>query len=366
MQRLRFYDCRVSRLTRSIGLCVGDTPRLAQYVNSAQRRLLMAKEAGDEGWWGTYAEMAFQVSLPATAAAPTLPGPYLTLPRDVARLESVNICDTPIPLNNQFFEYLQFGNGRLPKQFNRCQGARIQQAFTRNNVPTFVDFIPGNVLQVYLTDPADADKRVFISGTDTNNNTIYSLDGLNQNTGQFLSLASPFSTFPTPLNTITGIQKDVTVGTVRFYSVDTTTGTSTLILTMQPGETTAWYRRYYFDNLPATCCSGTGTTGCGSNTAPTVIPVTAIAKLDLIPVVADTDYCLIQNLEAIIEECESIRYSEVDNPQANITMSKAKHLAAIGLLNGELAHFLGVDEPAVEWAPFGSARLERQKIGTML
>lgn len=353
-------------MTRAVGLCAGDTPRLAQYVNSAQRRLIMSKEAGDEGWWGTYAEMAFQVSLPATTAAPTLPGPYLTTPLGVARIESFNLCDTPIPLNNQFFEYLQFGNGRLPKQFNRCQGARIQQSFTRNNVPTFVDFTPGNLLQVFPTDPADVGKRVFISGLDTSNNTIYSTDGLNQNTGQFLSLQSPFSSFPFALNQITGIQKDVTVGTVRFYMVDATTGISTLILTMQPGETTAWYRRYYFDNLPATCCSGTGNTGCGSNTVPTVLTVTAIAKLELIPVVADTDYCLIQNLEAIIEECESIRYSEVDNPNSNMAMSKGKHLNAIGMLNGELAHYLGIDEPAVSWAPFGSARLEKQKIGTML
>jgi hypothetical protein len=39
------------------------------------------------------------------------------------------------------------------------------------------------------------------------------------------------------------------------------------------------------------------------------------------------------------------------------------HQKAIGLLNGELSHYMGIVSPSVNFAPFGTARLERVKIG---
>jgi len=96
-----------------------------------------------------------------------------------------------------------------------------------------------------------------------------------------------------------------------------------------------------------------------------IVQVTGIVKLDLVPVMVDTDYLLINNLEAIIEECQSIRYSQMDTPAAK-QMAAERHIQAIRLLNGEIAHYLGLDMPAVNVAPFGSARLERRNIGTMI
>jgi hypothetical protein len=367
MQRLRLYDCRNSRLPTLVGLCHGDVPTIAQYVNAAQRRLLLCKESGDEGWWGTWAEMAFTVSRPS----PGLPGPYLTVPREVARLEAINLCEFPIPIQNQFYEYLRFGNGRLPKTFRRPAHDIIRQAFSRNNVPTFVDITnPPQYITAVATNAADIEsgKRVLIQMLDNNNNPVYSQDGLNQVLGQFYVLQSPFvSTSPVLVNQITGIQKDITIGEVKFYQVNPTTGEQVLLLTMQPGEQTAWYRRYYFDDLPFSCCFDSinqNLCGTPSNT-PKTLTVTAICKLDLIPVVVDTDYCLLQNLEAITEECQSVRLSEVDN-QAGKGMAAERHLQAVRMLIGELTHYLGKDEPAVEFTPWGNARLERQKIGTML
>ncbi len=354
LQKLRLYDVRMSRLPTVIGLCRGDVPGIAGYVNSAQRRLLYAKEAGDEGWYGTWAEIAFNVSRTQ---------PYWTAPRDVARLQAVDICQKPYPINNQLFEYLQFGNGRLPKQTFRCTPV-ITQVFTRNTVPTFVDLpTPPNLIRVYFTDPADiqAGLRVLLQGSDNNDIPIWTQDGLNQVQGIFVVADTPFASPITPFNTLTGIQKDQTQGQVKIYAVDQTTGAQTLLVTMQPDETTAAYRRYYFDNLPATCCQNALT----NLTTPQTLTLTGIVKLELMPVFVDTDYCLIQNLEAIIEEAQSIRYSEIDTPQAK-QMAQEKHKQAIGLLNGELAHYIGIDEPAVEFAPFGAAHLHTQRIGTMI
>lgn len=350
--RLRLFDCRTSRLPDTVGLCEIDTPRIAQYVNGAQRRLVYAKEAGDEGWWGTWAEIAFNASRST---------PYITLPREIARIEALTVCDRPVPVRNQFYEYLDFGNGRLPKQFLECHPGCQVQALARNNAITFTDLTnPPQILAAYITDPADVGRRILIQGWDQTNSEVYSLDAATRVSGVYLSLDSPFVATAFPFNRITGIQKDPTQGPVNIFQVDPNTGAQVLLLTMQATEQTAGYRRYYLDSLPRSCCPPI------SSVSPaTTVQVTAIAKLELLPVTGDTDYLLIQNLEAIIEECRSIRYSTVDNAGANIQMSSSAHTQAIRLLNGELAHYQGIDDVSVEWKPFGSASLSRQKVGMM-
>ncbi len=313
-------------------------------VNTAQRRLLFCKEAGPDGWYGSFAEILFHVSQ-AT--------PYITLPREIARLESADVCNWPVAVNNQLVEYLRFGNGRLPKCNNSTCGTA--GAYTRNNAVTFVDLsVPPQYLSVFPSSDQDINKRVFFSGLDQNNNPVNTQDGLNLVGGEFVNLIGPFTTTTTLWNTITGIQKDQTAGQVRVYQTDPTTGAQVLLLTMEPSETTASYRRYYFNNLPANCCPD-------PSNVTSLVPVTAIAKLDLIPAQVDTDFLLLQDLEAIINECQSIRLSEVDNTTSQ-QMSQKFHLDSVRSLNGQLTHYLGSQQPAIEIRPFGSARLERLNI----
>lgn len=350
MQRLRLYDCRYSRLPSLLGLCTADTPQIANYVNSAQRRLLMCREAGDEGWYGTWAEVAFNAVSCAT--------PYITMPREIARIEKIDVCSNPVQIQNQFYEYLDYGNGRMPKIWNHTC---VVQAYTRNNSVTFVDLYNTPViLRVYATNASDMNsaKRVLFQGWDSNDSVIYTQDGFENVSGIFVNISSPFSDTPLSFNRLTGVQKDVTAGDIQIFMVDPTTGTETLILIMQPSETTASYRRYYLNNLPANCCYN-------PSLGVLDLQVTAIVKLDLIPVVTDTDYCLIQNLEAITEECQSVRYSEMDSESAK-KMAAERHTQAVRMLQGELVHYMGKTTAAVNFAPFGTARLERQKIGTLI
>jgi hypothetical protein len=343
---------RLSRLPAAVGLCQSDILRIARYCNSAEQRLLYCKEAGDEGWWGTFAEIAFNVSRDL---------PYITLPREVARLQFVNACNEPIAINNQFYEYLQFGNGRLPKTCNNCDSIGITESVTRNNVPTFVDLTNGpQIVRLYCTDAADVGKRVLLQGLDNNSNTVYSQDVMNRVTGIFTVLNQPFVDAAVQFNKITGIQKDITAGPVQVMQVDPTSGDEVLLSTMEAGEETTWYRRYYFDNLPCGCCPSPSQT----QTCPTV-QVTAIAKLEPLRARVDTDYFLIQNQEALIEEAQSIRYSEMDTSEAK-QMSAERHAQAVRFLNGELTHYLGKDTAAVSFAPFGTARLERKQIGILI
>jgi hypothetical protein len=350
MQRLRLYDVRNSRLPALLGICQNNIPKIAEYVNSAQRRLLYCKEAGDEGWNGGWAEIVFNVSREA---------PYITFPRDIARIEYVNACNVPIQIHNSFYEYLDFGNGRMPKQWcQRWGGCSPTQMYSRNNAVTFLEMTSApQYLTAMITDAQDVGKRFLAQGLDANGNPIYSQDNGFKISGQFVNFVQPFASTPMTLNQINGIQKDVTVGPVHFYQTDPTTGAQILLLTMQPSEQTASYRRYYLNALPNGCCQ--------SPDSDSQVQVTAIAKLDLIPVTADPDYLLIQNLEAIIEECQSVRYSTMDTPTAK-SMAAERHQQAVRMLNGELTHFYGTKDTAVGIRPFGSARLERQAIGTMI
>lgn len=353
---------RLSRLPSVIGLCASDIPGISNYLNAAQSRLLYAKEAGEEGWWGTWAEIGFNASQDQ---------PYITLPREVARIEAVNICNRPIPIRNQFYEYLTFGNGRMPKQYRAQPCGMPLTVYTRNNVPTFTDLsnAPQKIV-VYSTDAADNDRRVFIQGLDPAGNVIRSQDGFSQVQGIYVTLAYPSVVVTLPdsatqaqFSAITGIQKDITAGQVQIMQLDPMSGSEKLLLTMEATEQTAWYRRYYFDNLPYDCCHNGTLSTCSSS--PSNVQVTAIAKLEPTPIMADPDYCIIQNKEALIEECAAIRYSEMDTVSAK-QMSQNHHRQAIALLNGELDHYLGKNSPAIQFAPFGTADLRKQKIGTMI
>jgi len=358
MQRLRLYDCRVSSLPTSVGLCQSDIAGVAEVVNSAQRRLLYCKEAGEESWYGTFAEVQFTVSRST---------PFVTLDNSIARLEFIDICNRPVTTNNQFVEFLRFGNGRLPKLFQQehC-GCFAPQVYSRNNAPTFVDLSsPPQFLRAYATDASDADKRVMIQGTDNNDKTIFTQDFFQRAQGQFESLELPFVQWPQQFNSITGIQKDITNFPVQVFQVDPTTGAQVLLVTMQPAETTAWYRRYFFSNLPFNCCSFTGPNPCSPTQPASSVQINAIVKLEFHPVTADTDYCLIQNLEALKQEAMAVRYSTMDSPQSK-QLEALKHKDAVRYLNGELAHYLGIDNPAIEVSVFGSARLERKMVGTLM
>lgn len=359
VSRLRLKDVLESRLPSSVGLCPSDVGPVSAVVNAAQERLLTCREAGDTGWWGGYPEIALTV----TQAAP-----YITLPRGSARLIKLDVCDRPVRLQNQFYEYLTFGSGRWPKNncstWNIC-GAGPEMGFRRNMVPTFVDIAtPNQGLRIYPGSPADVNLTVIVGGTDANGQTIYCLRNGVQIRGTYASLLLPFVDLRLPgssatleLSSITSIQKDVTVGPVNFYQVDLTTGAQTLLLTMEPGETVAAYSRYYLNNLPDGCCTNPAV-------APGTNPVTlkAMVKLDLIPAKVPTDYLLIQSLEALIAEAQSIRLADMDSTAAK-GQAADRHTAAIRYLQGQLVHYEGKENPAINFAPFGYAHLVRQRIG---
>lgn len=355
MPRLTLAQCAASDVPVIIGACANDLPTIANAVNRSQERLIFAKEASEDGWHGGWAEIAFNV---------LQSDPYIAGDRWIGRIAAVDVCQKPVQINNQFQEYLMFGNGRQPRgccqniQRNwRCTGAQV---YSRGFFPAFRDMTKGHLLRVRALDPLDqsGNKRTLIQGTDVADQIITSLDPPNRVQGIYLNIISPFVDTPMTLNSLTGIQKDVTNGAIQYSDVDPATGTETLILTMEGGEQVSGYPRWYFQGLPLACCPTV------AGTRPTV-QVQAIVKLNMVPVVAPSDYLLIQCMEAIIAECESMRLSRQDLPAAR-AMSEQSHKNAIRYLNGELSHYYGTQTPAISVLPFGSAKLENQRIGLLI
>jgi len=324
---------------QALGICATDVAGCAAVCNSSTQRLLYAREVGDSGWAGTWAEIAFDV---------TQADPFITPPFNVARIQALDLCTLPVPVSNQFYEYLRFGWGRWPKatcQQNRCSPLR---AYDRGKFPLFSDVVPPDKkIRVYLSDSGDEGKRVLLQSLDGNNQPRYSLDGTVQVLGDFLTLTAPFVDSPAVVNKVTGIQKDLTLGPVSFYEVDTTTGAQRLVLTMQPGEATAAYRRCFVGGVPRSCCNPP------SITAGTV-QITALVQLAFVPVAVTTDWLVIPSLEAVINECQCGRYLEIDSATSK-QMADYHHRAAIRLLQGQSVHEQGSLAPAVSFKPFGGS-----------
>lgn len=342
--RITLQNVADSRIPQVLGLCAGDLPRLASYINEAQQQLINV--AGETGFYGGWAKVVFNVSCT---------DPYITLPPEFARLVNLDVCRWPIPVQNQWYEVLEAGIG-LQTPITGRYGCGMQAAFERANVLTTVDLTPTNqYLRAYITDARDINKRIVFTGAkDQNGFGIYSTDPRNQVNGFPLVFDQPFVTSPFIVTAFSGVIKDVTYGDVIIKQVDATTGVEVQLARYTPNETNPSYRRYYLQaGWPVS-----------QNASVTTRQVTAMAKYEFVPAVNPTDFLIIGNIPALKDKCEGIRFSEMDNPTAQ-AMAISKHRDAVRKLNQELQHYEG-DTPAINLAVFGTAKLERQRIGSLI
>jgi hypothetical protein len=208
-------------------------------------------------------------------------------------------------------------------------------------------------LRAYITNAQDAKKRIFYGGKDINGQKIVTVDnGLSVN-GAFILLDAPFADSAYTLSELSVIEKPSTLGPVQLYGVDAA-GVQTLLATFGTTERNPSYRRYFINGLPTQCAD--------CDTPAGVIQVQALVKLEFVPVANDTDRLLIGNIPALKNECLAIRYGSVDQGSAR-GMARENHKEAIKILNEELVHYLGKLNPAVNFAPFGNATLQRAALG---
>lgn len=347
--RRTFFQLRLSSFPQSFGACAENLPAVAAMANECIERLVMA--GGDSGWWGGWAKVLYNV---------TQANPFITLPAQFSRAINLAVCNQGLRIQNEFYELMEAGIGLQPPTgcLDWCGAI---EGFERGVHSTMID-LPTDApqyLRVYLTDPADAGKRVLIQQAyDQNDTGIYTTDASGSVNGFYLTLDQPFTTSAYTVTSWGSIYKDFTVGDVLLKAVNANTGVETLLSRYQPFETNPAYRRYYISNLPSRCCNTTG------QNSPN-LPVTMLCKYEFIPVKNDTDQLLIGNIPALIEEAQAIRSSRMEDDGAPQREGR-HHAKAIKLLQDEMRNYLGERYPALNFAPFGTARLEKQLIGQLL
>lgn len=342
--RCTVADVRTSRFSREIGLCNNNLAEIIPVINECTQRLIYA--AGSTGWSYGWRKVAFNV---------TKENPYITLPREFARIVNMDVCRHPVRIQNAFYEFLPGGIGLQSPPSNLADWCGTIAGYERDNVPTMVDMNPTNqFVRAYITDIRDVGKRMLITGLDQNGFEIFSTDGANNVKGTFLVFASPFITTTFHISQIQALQKDVTFGDVVIKGVDGTTGLETTLARLAPTETNPWYRRYYVSALPLACCK----TDCVTST------IEAIVKLEYVPVTQDTDQLLIPNIPALIEEALALRYSGMDVVNAAALEDK-HHRKAIKLLQNEQRHVEGDTGLAVTVSSFAGQGLCRDRIGAL-
>lgn len=341
--RRNFGSVRLSRIPQVIGSCASDTARLLAYVNSATELLVLA--GGETGWFGTWDKMAFHVACTS---------PYLITPINVARVINLDVCNMPIKIQNGFFEMMENGIGYQERANSSCpgNGCAITQAFDRGMQPFLTDFVAGNFIRAYPSNIADVGKRLFFAGTDTNGLPVSSLDNGSVVPGVFLTLEMPYAQTAVTFNTVTNVTKDQTIGLVALYQVDASAN-ATLLANYDPGTQYPAYRKYFINALPKNCC-GSPTVG--------LVTLQAMCKREFIPYTNDMDELLISNIEALTAACQSIRFSEMDSPTAS--QKQGQFMAsAIKILTNELAHYFGLERPAVVFSAMGNRSADREYSG---
>lgn len=309
--------------------------RVARYVNEAQNRLLNRGK-----WWGCYMRVRLCVD-----------SDCITLPRQIASVEAITFEGRPMTIRNEFFEFLESGNGIADgtqcTDGTHCGGGLSSggscgcgalNAYQRGCAPTFADICGTNKkIKVYADVTESGSAVITLQGYDENNNWIRTQVGGNWIEGEQVAInaASPVTSTKF-FSALVAVQKPVTNGVVRLYEYNTDDTTQRAIAIYEPDETQPEYRRIFIKGVKRK-----------EGDACQYRTILAMAKLEFIPAVKDTDWLLIGNLPALKFACKAIKFEEAnDVTNAAIYMNGGRIgstmiTGAIGELDVELRHYKG-------------------------
>ena len=306
-------------------------------ANAAIRQLM---NRGD--WWATVQPVRFCVQ-----------GTSLVLPRWVGTVLAVNRCGQPIPVANRWFDFEPFGDWPCAAIACGRRGNKWPGTLTAvsDGTTPFINQIPAgstNYVRFYVTQPSDYGKTVTVFGLDENGQIVFSTypDGTVQE-GIVLTLAQPYVQSTILFSKIERLVKDITAGVIRGYIFDPVTNLLNIIGEYQPTEITPEYIHLRLAGPPQPCCC--------------IAQISALVKLQFIPVFFDNDLVLIDNEDAIRDMIMSLREKEA----GNLTNALALEASAFRELNYQLRNRVPEDQFVVNFQPFGTASFNRTTAGFM-
>jgi hypothetical protein len=304
-----------------LGYCASN-PNLLPLVNEASQLLF---NAGD--YLHKFARYRFRVGQNCCGAR------IITWPAEIETIEFLSINNTPVPVRNLPFEFIENAIGEIGKSdpawnyggpgWYDCNRFRILG--DREEVCSFEDIEgPDNKLMAGSSLPADDGAWIILLGYDQNQQWIRTLQNGVYVDGEYLTLnaASP----PTTANyfsTLKGVQFSVTPrnGVVNLVAVNEATGQQRTISSYQYNESVPIYRR--------SILSGTAFSKC--------LSVIALVRLRFIPIMFDTDYLQIGNLSALKDMMISL--TKRDNGDAQNALAFKQ--MAMSALDDELRQYQG-------------------------
>jgi len=268
-------------------------------------------------------------------------------PRQVGTVLAFDRCGRSSPPKNGWADF----DAVLPEhvnhfnRFNTFTCAHDLALVDRGTSPVFnqIPCLLPRFLRFYITQPTDIGKTITIFGRSAGVEVLtLRSDGTIQ-PGLVVSLAIPFVQTSIAFDAVDRVIKSVTDGPVYGYQFD---GINQFALaTYAPSETLPDYRTSRL-NCGQTCCPS---------------HIAAYVKLEFIKATRPDDLILIDNLDAVALGMQSAKLSDAfDSQGAEGMMQRAVHE-----LNLDLRNKLPIDTVPVRFQPFGTASLNRQKIGKM-
>jgi hypothetical protein len=275
----------------------------------------------------------------------------ITWPRQVGTVLAFDRCGRSSPPKNLWYDF----DAVLPEhvqhfnRFNTFTCAHDLALVDRGTSPVFnqIPCLLPRFLRFYITQPTDVGKTITIFGKSGGIEVLTTRSDGTIQPGLVVTLALPFVQTTIAFDNVDRVIKDVTDGPIYGYQFD---GINQFALaTYAPGETLPDYRTSRIES------SGCGGTNC--NVWPTQI--SAFVKIQFVRPAYDDDEVQIDCLEALALGFQSLKLGDSYSSEgAEGMMARAVHV-----LNLQIRNKLGNDTIPVRFAPFGTARLERRRIG---
>lgn len=243
-------------------------------------------------------------------------GGCIVFSRYVGEVRALKVCNRDVPVKNDYDAFHVFGPDWRNTWRSWCGGDVRMLGSNRSPVKQDVQG-EGRLIRAYARCNADIGKTITIFGTDNNGQALFHFDELgNAVEGITLEFAKPFVSTNTYVRHIDRILKDKTQCPVDVYAYNATMDLLEPISHYEPSETNPAYAKYALN------------AGCANNLKSLV----AMVKLQFIPAENDTDLVLVENLDALADYMQSLRYRKAGDTQS----ANASEASAIRELNLDL------------------------------
>jgi len=263
---------------------------------------------------------------------------FITWPWEIETIEAMRINGAPITLQNQWYQFLDYGGG--------CWGEGIAGGWGNGYAPyargtaidereaiSFADVCGlGNPkkLKVYGSAQEATNSRILLQFYDAQGNYVRTNDSLEGWVdGEFVNINS--TTPQTTIHTVTswvGVQKPLTNGNVRITELDTVTGLERPLANYQPSETNPSYRRSLVPGW------------CGIASIPRCASVEVIASQRHVPALKPRDYVSMTSVAAYVYKCKAIFLHENNNIEEGTAFDQK----AFAVLDQQLSKWTGAGD----------------------